>query len=131
MDKSFLKWLSQPAQMAYISSVSGAERERRKAELKQKYEQSKFAAFNSPYIEDSNGIDFLNDEQSIYSADELKEIREQAAFAQLRQIAVQEELKNDGRLTRYIKRRNDETLRSKRIIAQRFTFRPHSYKNDN
>lgn len=57
--------------------------------------------------------------------------REETAFAELRKIATQEELKKDGRLTRYIERRNSQILASKRIATQRFGFTKHPAKNDN
>lgn len=60
---------------------------------------------------------------------EFADLRAEAALNDIRHYTIAEEVKASTK--RYIQRRNDETLRSKKVIAERFTFQPHGYKNGN
>lgn len=124
MNITFIKWLSQPAQFDYVnaSGITAKEKERRKRELQHRFSQSQFADFAAPEVEDNGNP------ESIYSADELAKIKEEIAFSEIRRATIKADIEPE--LRRYIQRRNDATLKSKKIITQRFSFRQHGTKTN-
>lgn len=99
--QTFVKFLSQKANMEYVTSApTKAIREQRKQELKFRFDKLNFADFSNAEVED-NGR-----EQSIYTAAEMKQIREDKAMFEIRKTVTQADVEPD--LKRFIERRNKQ-----------------------
>jgi hypothetical protein len=134
MNKEYIKWLSQPSQMDYISnSANAAEREKRKAELKNRFEKSNFAEFSNSSSGDDNGswvqamgaavedvgneeFSFMNDAEFNFAAFN-QSAKQETAFQSLRRIVavsnVRESAKQWALQKNEIRRRNKAKQKEK------------------
>lgn len=129
MNKEYIKWLSQPSQMDYVAnSASPAEREKRKAELKKRFDaqfsSAGFSAantneFHAPPVNFAADISDAGNPSGIYEADDYadysKKARAEFGIQKIKTLVANSNMQES--LKTYILSRNSQ-IRAANKIAE-------------